>query len=69
MEQIKFKTTIKCTGCLEKVTPGLNEAAGTENWVIDLKNPDKILTVDPLLANESEVIAVVRKMGYEIEKI
>lgn len=45
METIKFKTTIKCSGCVAKVTPFLNEALGEDNWEVDYNNPSKILTV------------------------
>jgi copper chaperone len=68
MEQMKFKTTIKCTGCLEKVAPHLNEKVGSNKWEVDLKNPDKILTVNTESASEEDLIATVKKAGYEIER-
>ena len=46
METLKFKTNIKCTGCLGKVTPHLDSAEGVESWEVDLENPDRILTVN-----------------------
>ena len=45
MKDTKFKTTIKCSGCVDKVTPFLNEAVGVGNWDVDLNNPMKVLTV------------------------
>jgi hypothetical protein len=30
MDTTKFKTNIKCSGCVEKVTPFLNESLGED---------------------------------------
>ena len=66
METIKFKTTIKCSGCVAKVTPFLNDALGEDNWEVDYNNPSKILTVvgenDP-----GRVVHAVEKAGYKAE--
>jgi copper chaperone len=68
METIKFKTNIKCSGCIEKVTPYLNEAAGKDNWKVDIADPSKILSVSGE-ASESEIKDAVQKAGYKIEKV
>jgi copper chaperone CopZ len=68
METIKFKTNIKCTGCLAQVGPALNEAAGENNWLVDLASSDKTLTVKGNLMEE-EIVAAVKKAGYTAEKI
>ena len=68
MEQLKFKTNIKCSGCVAKVTPFLNEALGEDNWEVDYNNPLKLLTV--VGQNDKEkVIQVVEKAGYKAEAI
>jgi hypothetical protein len=43
--ETKFKTNIKCDGCIAKVTPALNETVGQGNWNVDLQNPNKVLTI------------------------
>lgn len=68
METIKFKTNIKCTGCLAQVGPVLNETAGENHWKVDLDSSDKILTVEGDL-QESEIIAAVKKAGYAAERV
>ena len=68
MDTLKFKTNIKCTGCLATVTPHLNEAAGENNWQVDLDNPQKILTVETN-KDDSEIISAIKKAGFEAEKI
>jgi len=68
METIKFKTNIKCTGCLAQVSPALNETAGENNWKVDLDSSDKTLSVQGDL-QAAEIIAAVKKAGYAAEKI
>jgi copper chaperone CopZ len=67
METVKFKTTIKCSGCVATVTPGLNEAAGANNWQVDLQSPDKVQATDKDVA--TEVIKKLQEVGYKAEKI
>jgi len=68
METLKFKTNIKCMGCMSKSTPYLNEAVGEDNWEVDIQDPNKTLTVatnetvDPDL-----VIRAVESAGFKAE--
>lgn len=70
METIKFKTTIKCSGCIAKATPFLDETIGKDNWEVDVQNPDKVLTV---VSNENlkedAVIKAVQEAGFKAEKV
>ncbi|HEX6891714.1 MAG TPA: heavy metal transport/detoxification protein [Chryseolinea sp.] len=66
METIKFKTTIKCSGCVAKVTPFLNEALGEDNWEVDYNNPSKVLTVAGE-KDKAKVIQAVEMAGYKAE--
>ena len=68
MEKIKFKTTIKCSGCVAKVTPFLNETLGEDNWEVDYNNPSKILTVVGE-NDKSKVIDAVERAGYRAEQL
>jgi copper chaperone CopZ len=67
METKKFKTNIKCSGCVATVTPHLNEAVGESNWNVDIVDPSKILSVNGE-ASESKIIEAVQKAGFKIEK-
>ena len=68
METIKFKTTIKCSGCVAKVTPFLNEALGEDNWEVDYNNPSKVLTVVGE-TDKAKVVQAVEKAGYKAEAL
>lgn len=65
----KFKTSLKCAGCIEQVTPHLNQASGVENWKVDLQHPDSLLTATSDQDREAEVISALESAGYKGEKI
>jgi copper chaperone CopZ len=70
METLKFKTTIKCSGCVATVTPFLNKAVGEDNWEVDINTPDKVLTIATDSAvNPVDVVQAVEVAGYKAEKL
>jgi copper chaperone len=70
METIKFKTNIKCAGCVAKVTPHLNQVEGIEgNWQVDIYNSNKILTVEADKVSTSQIKEAVQKAGFTIEQV
>jgi len=69
MKTVQFKTNIKCSGCIAKVTPELNKTVGENNWEVDLQTMDKVLTVSAEGLNETSIQEAVEKMGYKAEKI
>jgi copper chaperone len=64
----KFKTTIKCSGCVDAVTPFLNESVGQGNWNVDLQSQPKILTVESQV-DDQKVLEALQKAGYKGEAI
>jgi copper chaperone CopZ len=69
MKTLKFKTNIKCAGCLARVSPSLNETAGEDNWEVDTKTPEKILTVVSDELDESSIIFAINEAGFNAERI
>ena len=69
MDAIRFKTNIKCSGCVAQVTPALNETVGDNNWTVDTTNPDKILTVSGENTNKDEIKKALEKAGFKAEAI
>lgn len=68
-KNLQFKTNINCGGCVEKVTPFLNEAEGISNWEVDTTNKDKILSVNSIGITKDDVIRKVQEAGFKIEPI
>lgn len=46
MKTFKFKTSLKCNNCVAKVKEQLDAVTEIERWSIDLKSPDRIMTVE-----------------------
>lgn len=70
MKTLKFKTNIKCSGCVATVTPFLNEVAGRDGWEVNLESPEKTLVVaadKPV--TEADIIAAIQKAGYKAEEV
>jgi copper chaperone len=65
---MKFKTNIKCDACVSKVTPSLNEVAGEQSWQVDLKDPNRTLTILKAI-DEQRLKQSLEKVGYRAERI
>lgn len=68
MKTFKFKTNLKCNNCVAKVKSQLDEAKEITDWSIDLKDPNRILTVE---TEDENVPALVKQIftaaGYRSE--
>jgi copper chaperone len=70
METLKFKTNIKCSGCIATVTPHLNKLETIEKWEVDTESPDKILTIEGKSGIDSKtVINTLEAAGYKAEQL
>jgi copper chaperone len=68
MKTLKFKTTIKCNGCIKAVTPFLDKSNNIQKWNVDLENPERILTVETE-GNSDEIKELLIEAGYKAEFI
>lgn len=64
----KFKTNIKCSACVTKVTAPLNETVGESKWNVDLNDPFRILSVEGDV-NETKMKRSLEKVGYKAERL
>lgn len=64
MNTFKYKTNMKCDGCVATVTPHLNKLEQT-SWQVDLKNPDRVLTVETNKPS-SEIENAVKEAGFKL---
>ncbi|MBB5644522.1 heavy-metal-associated domain-containing protein [Pedobacter cryoconitis] len=70
METLKFKTNIKCGGCVATVTPHLNAMTGLEKWSVDTEVADKVLTVTGDAENlQQEIKETLKNAGFQGELI
>lgn len=68
MKTLKFKSNIKCDGCIAKVTPFLNNEKAIKSWSVDIFTPEKILTVETEL-DAGDIEKVIEKAGYRAQSI
>ncbi|MCC6461611.1 MAG: heavy-metal-associated domain-containing protein [Saprospiraceae bacterium] len=66
---LKFKTNIKCVGCVSKVTPALNQTVGENNWEVDLASMEKALTIQTENVDAASVVGVLQAAGFRAEAI
>lgn len=69
METLRFKTSLKCGGCVKAITPGLESLHSIEKWSVDLEDPDKVLEVEASEDISDQVIDSVKKAGYVISQL
>ena len=68
MATIKFKTNAKCGGCVAAIGAKLNTLMASDDWSIDLADPNKVLEVKVNLAH-SIVSAAVKTAGVKAEQL
>ena len=69
MNTLKFKTNIKCGNCVATVTPHLNAVSSIDSWAVDLKDPNRTLTVRSDEADAETVKKAVETAGYKAEAV
>jgi copper chaperone CopZ len=68
MKTYKFKTNINCGGCIQSVSPYLDELNDAE-WKVDTNNKNKVLEVKTGSLSEQEIIDKVHEAGYEAQPL
>ena len=66
-QTLKFKTNIKCMGCVSQVRSVLDETVGANNWEVDLQSADKQLTVKGVNLDADLVVAAIAEVGFKAE--
>ncbi len=65
---MKFKTNIKCNGCVQNIRPYIEGIREIKSWEVDLYSPDRILTVEGEVSEE-KIVKALQAAGYRAEKI
>ena len=69
MNTLKFRTNVKCGGCIATVTPHLNKVKGIVSWNVDTTNPLRILTVETEEVSAETIVLVMKNAGYQADLI
>lgn len=70
METIRFKTNLKCNGCIAAIKSSMDNIEGMIKWEVDLTTPEKEMKAEVESdANTDKIIAAFKSCGYEAERI
>lgn len=69
MKELKFKSNIKCMGCVSSVKPLLDKESKIINWEVDLESPDKVLTIKSNELSAEDISELVKRAGYFANEI
>ena len=67
MNQLKFRTNAKCSGCTAKIDAELSKLLPAASWSFDLSSPDRTLTVAAGSVTADRIAAAVETAGYRAE--
>lgn len=70
MKTLRFKSSLKCNGCVNAIKPGMEAIEGIKSWRVFLDVDDKVIEVETDEDEEkiaNEVKSAVTKAGYNIE--
>lgn len=73
MNTLKFKTNLKCAGCMYAIKPYMDALEGVKSWDVDLDSPEKVVEVKTDSATPEEIKEAIEKAigeaGYTAELI
>lgn len=73
MQTLRFKTSLKCNGCVNAIKPGIEAIKEIKSWRVFLDVQDKTLEVEFDDSPKDEILTKVKnavtKAGYKIEQI
>lgn len=67
MDTLKFKTNLKCAGCMYAIKPHIEKIKGIKSWDVDLEDPDKTVTVEGDKISPKKIKKAIEKAGYNAE--
>jgi copper chaperone CopZ len=73
MQKLRFKTDLKCAGCMYAIKPYMDALEGIESWEVDLDSKDKIVEVVTKTATKDEIKKAIEdaisEAGYSAELV
>ena len=73
MQTLRFKTDLKCAGCMYAIKPYMDALEGIESWDVDLDSKEKIVEVVTKTATKDEIKKAIEdaisEAGYSAELV
>jgi len=64
MKTLRFKTNIESTQSVANISNFIDNTNGIKNWEIDLRSPDKVLTIRGDVNRPSTIVRRIHKAGF-----
>lgn len=73
MQTLKFKTNIKCSGCVNAIKPFMDSVKEISSWKVNLESSDKIVEVITKEVSNNKlsgkIISGIKQARYSAELI
>ena len=66
MKTLRFKTNIESTQSVANISNFIDNTNGIKNWEIDLRSPDKVLTIRGNVNRPDAMVRKVLKAGFQL---
>jgi len=66
MKTLRFKTNIESTQSVANISNFIDNTRGIKNWEIDLRSPDKVLTIRGDVNRPNAMVKKVYKAGFQL---
>ena len=67
-KNMKFRTNLKCDGCIKTVAPFLNALPSIEKWSVDLGKKESFLNIEGDV-KEKDIVSALEEAGYKGERV
>lgn len=64
MKTLRFKTNIESNQSVAFISNFIDHLNGVKNWEVDLKSPDKVLTIRGTLQRPTSLVKKISNAGY-----
>lgn len=69
MRTLRFKTNIESAQSVANISNFIDNTNGIKNWEIDLRSPDKILTIRGNVNRPSAIVRKVHNAGFQLTQM
>ena len=66
MKTLRFKTNIESTQSVAKISNFIDNTIGIKNWEVDLRSPEKVLTIRGKINRPQTIIRKILSAGYQL---
>ena len=68
-ETVTYKVSMHCENCVHKLTDNLSLLKGVKDFQTSLEDKTIMITFDPSKVKEDKFVTIIKKLGYEVEKL